>query len=53
VYEHVIAPLAKFIDWLFIQKTCMRRPPIDGRTLRLEEPLQFLKDWTFASDKRS
>jgi hypothetical protein len=39
----MIAPLAKFIDWLFIQKTCMRRPSIDGRTLRLEEALQFLK----------
>jgi hypothetical protein len=43
VYEPVIAPLTKFIDWLFIQKTCRRMPPIDGRTLRLEEALQFLK----------
>ena len=39
----MIASLAKFIDWLFIQNTCMRMPPIDGRTLRLEEALQFLK----------
>jgi len=39
----VIASLAKFIDWLSIQKNCMRVPPIDGRTLRLEEALQFLK----------
>jgi alpha-beta hydrolase superfamily lysophospholipase len=39
----MITPLAKFIDWLFIQKWCLRMPPIDGRTVRLEEALQFLK----------
>jgi hypothetical protein len=39
----MIAPLAKFMDWLRIQKRCRRRPPIDGRNLRLEEALQFLK----------
>jgi pimeloyl-ACP methyl ester carboxylesterase len=36
------APLAKFIDWLRIQKRCRRRPSIDRRTLRLQEALQFL-----------
>ena len=39
----MIASLVKFIDWLSIQKNCMRVPPIDGRRLRLEEALQFLK----------
>jgi len=47
----VIAPLAKFIDWLFIQKTCRRMPPIDGRTLRLQEALQFLKGPDFIPAK--
>jgi pimeloyl-ACP methyl ester carboxylesterase len=37
------APLAKLIDWLRIQKRCRRRPSIDGRTLRLQEAIQFLK----------
>ena len=41
--QPVIAPLAKFIDWLYIQKSCRRIPPVDARTLRLEEALQFLK----------
>jgi hypothetical protein len=43
----MIAPLAKLIDWLSIQKNFMRMPPIDERTLRLEEALQFLKSPEF------
>jgi len=43
----MIAPLAKFIDWLSIQKDFRRVPPIDGRNLRLEEALQFLKGADF------
>jgi len=39
----MIAPLAKLIDWLSIQKDFRRMPLIDERTLRLEEALQFLK----------
>ena len=43
----MIAPLAKFIDWLSIQKDFRRTPPLDGRSLRLEEALQFLKGADF------
>ena len=43
----MIAPLAKFIDWLSIQKAFRRIPAIDGRSLRLEEALQFLKGADF------
>ena len=39
----MIAPLAKFIDWLSIQKNCRRAPHFDGQTLRLEEAIQFLQ----------
>ena len=39
----MIAPLAKLIDWLLIQKTFMGMPPVDERTLQLEEAFQFLK----------
>jgi dienelactone hydrolase len=39
----MIAPLAKLIDWLSIQKNCRWMPSIDGRNLRLEEALLFLK----------
>jgi len=39
----MIAPLAKLIDWLSIQKDFRGMPPIDGGSLRLEEALQFLK----------
>ena len=38
----MIAPLAKFIDWLSIQKNCRRAPICYGQTLRLEA-IQFLK----------
>ena len=38
----MIAPLAKFIDWLSIQKNCRRAPTCYGQTLRLEA-IQFLK----------
>jgi dienelactone hydrolase len=43
----MIAPLAKFIDWLYIQKSFGRIPSIDGRSLRLEEALQFLRGADF------
>jgi hypothetical protein len=43
----MVAPLAKFIDWLSIQKSFRQIPPIDGRSLRLEEALQFLKGADF------
>ena len=43
----MIAPLAKFIDWLFIQEQFMRIPSIDGRSLRLEDALQFLQGADF------
>ena len=43
----MIAPLAKLIDWLSIQKNFRRIPPIDGQNLRLEEALQFLKSADF------
>ena len=43
----MIAPLAKFIDWLSIQKDFMRIPSIDARNLRLEEALQFLNGADF------
>jgi hypothetical protein len=39
----MIAPLARLIDGLSVQKNFMRMPSIDERTLRLEEALQFLK----------
>ena len=39
----MIAPLAKFIDWLSLQKDFRRIPPIDSRSLRIEEALRFLK----------
>jgi len=38
----VIEPVAKFIDWLSIQKNCTRKPPVDVWTLRLEQALQFV-----------
>jgi dienelactone hydrolase len=43
----MIAALAKFIDWLSIQKDSRRIPPIDGQSLRLEEALRFLKGADF------
>jgi hypothetical protein len=43
----MIASLAKLIDWLSIQRDFRRMPPIDGRSLRLEEALQFLKGADF------
>jgi len=43
----MIASLAKFIDWLSIQKDFMRFPSIDGQGLRLEEAFQFLKGGKF------
>jgi dienelactone hydrolase len=39
----MIAPLAKWIDRLFIQKSFMRMPSPDARTLRMEETIRFLK----------
>jgi dienelactone hydrolase len=42
----MIAPLAKFIDWSSIQVVTMRCRD-DGRNLRLEEALQFLKGLDF------
>ena len=39
----MIAPLAKFIDWLSIQKDFSRMPPIHGGSLRLQEAVKFLK----------
>ena len=37
----MIASLARFIDWLFIQQGFRRLPPINEQTLRLEEAIQF------------
>jgi pimeloyl-ACP methyl ester carboxylesterase len=39
----MIAPLAKFLDRLHIQRSFRRMPSIDGRVHRLEEALRFLK----------
>ncbi|MDB6028912.1 MAG: hypothetical protein JWM68_5135 [Verrucomicrobiales bacterium] len=38
----MIASLATFIDWCFVQKVSMRMPSHDGRRARMEEALQFL-----------
>jgi dienelactone hydrolase len=43
----MIAPLAKFLDWLHIQRSFRRMPSIDGRVHRLEEALCFLKSPNF------
>ena len=39
----MLAPLARFIDWLSIQMWFTRMPHADERSQRLEEALQFLK----------
>jgi len=43
----MIAALAKFIDWLSIQKDFRQIPSFDEGSLRLEEALQFLKGADF------
>jgi dienelactone hydrolase len=43
----VIAPLSKFVDWLFIQAHFLRIPPIDERAIQLEEAIRFLNDPDF------
>jgi acetyl esterase/lipase len=39
----MIAPIAKFLDWLHIHRTFRRMPSNDGRIHRLEEAVHFLK----------
>lgn len=41
--QRMLAPLARFIDWLSIQMWFTRMPHADERSQRLEEALQFLK----------
>ena len=45
----MIAPLAKLIDWTATQVAALRMQTINGRSLRLEEALQFLKGPDFIS----
>jgi dienelactone hydrolase len=42
LYQPLIAPLAKFIDWSAIQVLALLMPRLDGRNPRLEEALEFL-----------
>ena len=45
--SHMIASLATFADWLFLQKSCGRMPAINTQGLRLEQAIQFLNSADF------
>jgi pimeloyl-ACP methyl ester carboxylesterase len=50
LYNQMIAPLAKFLDWSAIQAVTLMMPPDCMQRPRLEEALKFLKGPEFVAD---
>ena len=51
IYERLIAPLAKFLDWAAIQAVTMMMPADCTHAPRLEEALEFLKGPEFIPEE--